>query len=157
MVAALRRMVQLALAGTATFTIANFAFFPNLSAYFQFNRGYPRDQLGLLYMTAGAIGFGTVRIAGRLADRQGSPPITTGGAAAYAAMLVVGLIYSAEAIPVLPLFVGLSVSQGFRFMPMQALSSRIPPDRTSGRASCRRRLRHSASPRRPARWSVHSS
>lgn len=41
-------------------------------------------------------------------------------------MLVIGLIYSVELIPVLPLFVGLSVSQGVRFMPMQALSSRIP-------------------------------
>jgi predicted MFS family arabinose efflux permease len=121
-----RRVVQLAIAGTASFAIANFALFQNLSAYFQFNRGYPIDRFDLLYMIGGAISFATVRIAGRLSDRHGAPPITTGGAAAYAAVLAVGFIYSVDAIPVLPLFVGILVVQGFRSVPMQALSSRIP-------------------------------
>ena len=48
-----RPVVPLALAGTAIGTIAHYTMVPNLSAYVQFNRGYPRDQLGLLYMIGG--------------------------------------------------------------------------------------------------------
>jgi predicted MFS family arabinose efflux permease len=121
-----RRAVQLALAATASGVIANFALIPNLSAYFQLNRNYPRDQLGLLYLAGGAISFATLRSAGWLADRHGAPPITLGGATAYAVVLLCGLIYPVDAIPVLAIFVGFTVAQGFRFVPMQALSSRIP-------------------------------
>jgi predicted MFS family arabinose efflux permease len=121
-----RRVVQLALTATATGVIANFALIPNLSAYFQLNRGYPRDELGLLYLAGGAISFATMRSAGWLADRHGAPAITLGGATAYAVVLLCGLIYPIEAIPVLAIFVGFTVAQGFRFVPMQALSSRIP-------------------------------
>jgi predicted MFS family arabinose efflux permease len=121
-----RPVVQLALAGTATGVIANFALMPNISAYLQFNRGYPRDRLDLLFMIAGAISFGTMRIAGRLADRHGAPPVTVGGATAYATVLVVGFIYPVDVIPVLAIYVGFTVSQGFRFVPMHALSSRVP-------------------------------
>jgi len=124
-----RPVVQLALACTAAGVIANFALMPNISAYLQFNRGYPRDELSLLYMIGGAISFGTMRLAGRLADRHGVPPVTAGGAIAYATVLVVGFIYPVDAIPVLAIFVSFMVSQGFRFVPMQALFSRIPESR----------------------------
>jgi predicted MFS family arabinose efflux permease len=121
-----RRVVQLALCGTAAGVIANFALMPNLSAYFQLNRGYPRDELGLLYLAGGAISFGTMRIAGKLTDRHGAPPVTLGGATANAIVLLCGFIYVIDAIPVLVIFVGFTVSQGFRFVPMHALLSRVP-------------------------------
>jgi predicted MFS family arabinose efflux permease len=121
-----RPVVQLALACTAAGVIANFALLPNISAYFQFNRGYPRAELSLLYIVGGAITFGTMRLAGRLADRHGAPPVTLGGATANAVVLVLGFIYPIDVIPVLVIYVGWSVSQGFRFVPMQALFSRIP-------------------------------
>jgi predicted MFS family arabinose efflux permease len=126
-------VVQFALAGTGVGVIANFALIPNISAYLQFNRGYPRDELGLLYMVGGSIGFGTMRIAGWLTDRHGAPPVTFGGAAAYAAVLLLGFIYPVDAIPVLAIFVGFMVSQGFRFVPMQSLFSRIPELRERAR------------------------
>jgi predicted MFS family arabinose efflux permease len=121
-----RPVVLLALSGTAVGVIANFALVPNISAFLQFNRGYPRDELGLLYMIGGAISFGTLRIAGRLTDRLGAPPVTVVGAAAYSSVLLLGFIYPVDAIPVLVIFAGFMVSQGFRFVPMQALSSRVP-------------------------------
>jgi predicted MFS family arabinose efflux permease len=127
-----RPVVQFALAGTAAGVIANFALIPNISAFLQFNRGYPRDELGLLYAIAGAIVFGTMRIAGRLADRHGAH-ITFVGATWYAIVLIVGFIYPVDAIPVLAIFVGFTVSGGFRFLPMHALSSRIPAPRERGR------------------------
>jgi predicted MFS family arabinose efflux permease len=121
-----RPVVRLSLAGTATAVIANFALIPNLSAYFQFNRGYPRAQLGLLYLVGGAVSFATMRIAGWLADRYGSPAVAAGGSAAFICILMVGFIHPVAWLPVLPIFVGFMVSGSFRFVPMQALSSRVP-------------------------------
>jgi predicted MFS family arabinose efflux permease len=123
----LRRPVAwLALTGTAIGMVAHYALVPNLSTYVQFNRGYPRDQLGLLYMIGGAFVFGTTRLAGWLADRYSASPVVAFGATLYAAVLIVGFIYPVDAIPVLVVFVGLMISSGFRFIPMQVLSLRIP-------------------------------
>lgn len=121
-----RPMVQLALAGPAIAALANAALYPNIWAYFQFNRGYPRDQLGLLYLVGGTITFVTVRIAGRLADRRGSPSVTAGGAAAYATVLVCGFICPVGVFPVLAIYVAYAISQGFRMLPLDVLSSRVP-------------------------------
>ncbi len=121
-----RPVVQLALAGPAIVAMANAALYPNIWAYFQFNRGYPRDKLSLLYLVGGTITFFTARIAGRLTDRYGSRPVTTGGATAYAAVLVCGFIYAVDVIPVLAIYVAYAISQGFRTLPLSVLSSRVP-------------------------------
>ena len=86
------------------------------SAYFQFNRGYPRDQLGLLYMIGGVAVFGNTRLAGWLTDRRGAAPVIASGSTLYAAVLIFGFIYPVDAIPVLTVFVGLTISAGFRFV-----------------------------------------
>jgi predicted MFS family arabinose efflux permease len=124
-----RPVAQLSLTGTAVSVIANFALIPNLSAYFQFNRGYPRDRLGLLYMIGGAISFGTTRLAGWLTDRHGAPAVTACGSLAFITVLLVGFIYPVSSLPVLAIFVGFMVTQSFRFVPMQALTSRVPEPR----------------------------
>jgi predicted MFS family arabinose efflux permease len=121
-----RPLVRLSLTASAIGTMAHYMLVPNLSAYVQFNRGYPRDRLGLIYMIGGAFVFGTARLAGWLGDRYGAPPIALFGTALYAAVLIVGFIHPMEAIPVLVVFVGLMISASFRFIPMQALASRIP-------------------------------
>jgi predicted MFS family arabinose efflux permease len=121
-----RPVVWLALTGTAVGYVAHYALVPNFSAYFQFNRGYPRDQLGLLYMIGGAIMFGNARLAGWLADRHGAAPVAALGTALYAAVLIAGFIYPVDAIPVLVVFVGLTISASLRFVPMRALLLRIP-------------------------------
>ena len=141
-----RPVVLLALAGTATGVIGNFALIPNLSAYLQFNLGYPRDQLGILYMIGGAVSFGTLRLAGWLTDRYGPPAVATGGAIGFSAILVAGFIYPPAWLPVLPLFVAFMISGGFRFVPMQALSSRVPEPRERARfMSAQSAVQHLAS------------
>jgi predicted MFS family arabinose efflux permease len=121
-----RPVVQLALAATIMAVIGNFALIPNLAAYFQFNRGYPRELLGMLYLVGGALSFGTMRLAGWLSDRQGVPSVTTGGSLFFIAVLVLGFIHPVAWFPVLPVFVFYMVSGSFRFVPWQALSSRVP-------------------------------
>jgi predicted MFS family arabinose efflux permease len=128
-----RPVARLALITVAIGAMAHYTLVPNLSAYVQFNRGYPRDQLGLLYMTGGAFVFGTTRLAGWLADRYGAPPVMAFGATLYAAVLIFGFIYPVEAIPVRVVFVGFMISSSFRFIPMLALISRVPAPHERGR------------------------
>jgi len=120
-----RPVVWLGLGGMAIGMVAHFALVPNLPAYFQLNRGYPRDQLGLLYMIAGAVGLGTAWFGGLLTDRYGAARIVAFGATLYAAVLIVGFIYPVDAVPVVLIFVGLMISS-FRFVPMEVLLLRIP-------------------------------
>lgn len=121
-----RPVARLALIGAAIGAIAHYMLVPNLSAYMQFNRGYPRDRLGLLYMIGGAFVFGAARLAGWLADRHGASRVTMFGATLYAAVMIFGFIYPVDAIPVVVVFVGFMISASFRFVPMMTLLSHIP-------------------------------
>jgi predicted MFS family arabinose efflux permease len=107
-------------------TIAHYTLVPNISAYLQFNRGYPRDRLGLIYMIGGGFVFGTIRIAGWLTDRYAAPSIALFGTMLYATVLIVGIIYPVDEIPVIVVFIGFMISSSFRFVPMRALMSRVP-------------------------------
>jgi len=121
-----RPAVALALAGTAVFMLAQFALVPNIAAYWQFNLGYPRERLGLLFVVGGLVSFLTMRVAGRLADRAGAAVTIAGGTALYIAVLFAAFIFPARPPPALALFVGFMAASSFRMVPMQALSSRVP-------------------------------
>jgi predicted MFS family arabinose efflux permease len=128
-----RPVVWIALACAAIGAMAHYTLVPNLSAFVQFNRGYPRDQLGLIYMIGGALVFGTMRLAGWLGDHYGAPPVMMFGTLLYAAVLICGFIYPMDAVPVLVVFVGFMISSSFRFIPLHALVSRIPGPHERGR------------------------
>ena len=127
-----RPVVRLALTGMAIGMMAHYLLVPNLSAFVQFNRGYPRDRLGLIYLIGGGFVFGTIRLAGWLADRYSAPPVVAFGTTLYASVLIVGFIWPVDAIPVLVVFVAFMISSSLRFVPMHALMSRVP--RASERA-----------------------
>jgi len=119
-------LVLLSLSATFVAMAGNFALIPNLSAYFQFNRGYPRDGLGLLYLVGGAVSFLTLRLAGKLADKVGPARTAAFGSGLFVTILVLGFIRPAPWLPIMALFVSFMVTGSFRFVPMQALSSRVP-------------------------------
>jgi predicted MFS family arabinose efflux permease len=121
-----RPAVLLALATTATTMIAVFVIVPNLSAYLQFNLGYPRERLGLLYLVGGACGFVTTRWAGRLTDRFGAPMVALGGTALFVAVLYAGFLPEQPLLAPLPLFVGYMVTGTFRNIAFNASTSRVP-------------------------------
>jgi len=121
-----RSVVRLGLTCMAIGTIAHYTLVPNISAYVQFNRGYPRDRLGLIYMIGGGFVFGTIRIAGWLTDRYAAPSLALFGTMLYATVLIFGFIYPVDAIPMVVIFVGFMISSSFRFVPMRALMSRVP-------------------------------
>jgi predicted MFS family arabinose efflux permease len=121
-----RPLILLALTITALAMVAQFAIVPNLSAYFQENRGYPRAQLGLLYLIGGAVSFVTVRLAGRITDRVGPARTAALGTALFVFVLIVGFAQPIAGLPVLAIFVAFMVTSSSRFVPMSALSSRVP-------------------------------
>jgi predicted MFS family arabinose efflux permease len=121
-----RPLVLLSLTGSACLMFGNFALIPNLSAYFQYNRGYPRAELGLLYLTGGTISFLTMRLAGRAADRFGATSTTAVGTAAFVLTLFLGFIRPLPWLPVLALFVAFMVTNSFRFVAVQSLGTRVP-------------------------------
>jgi predicted MFS family arabinose efflux permease len=127
LLAILRRpVVTLSLLATSFTMVGHFALIPNLSAYFQFNRGYPRADLAWLYLAGGLVSFATLRLAGRLSDRLGPARAGTVGSVFYVTTLLLGFVYPLSTVPVLAVFVSFMVTGSFRMVPMQALSSRVP-------------------------------
>ncbi len=116
----------LALLATAALMTAQFAVVPNIPAYWQFNLGYPRQRLGLLFVAGGVVSFATMRIAGRLADRAGAALTAAAATVLYVAVLFAAFVFPAREPPALTLFVGFMVASSFRMVPMQSLSSRVP-------------------------------
>jgi predicted MFS family arabinose efflux permease len=121
-----RPTVLMSLAATAAVMVGNFVLIPNLAAYWQFNFGYPRERLGLLYLVGGLLSFVTMPLAGRLCDRFGATGLATAGTLIYVAILFPSFIYPAYWIPVLLLFCAVMGSASFRMIPMQALGTRVP-------------------------------
>ncbi len=121
-----RPTVLLMLSCTVVIMMGNFAMIPNLSTYWQLNRGYPREHLGLLYLVGGIVTFGTMLLSGRLNDRVGAFRVASIGTLLFVGVLVFGFVHPIVEVPVLPLFVSFMAFGTFRIVPMQALATRVP-------------------------------
>jgi predicted MFS family arabinose efflux permease len=119
-----RPVVALSLLGTATAMLAQFSLVPNIAAYWQFNLGFPRERLGLLFVAGGLVSLVTMRAAGRLADRAGAALTAAGGTAVFIAVLFAAFIFPVRAAAAL--FVAFMAASTFRMVPMQALTSQVP-------------------------------
>lgn len=121
-----RPTALLALLATGVVMTAQFALVPNIPAYWQFNLGYPRERLGLLFIVGGAVSFAVMRAAGWLADRAGAAITVAVATVAFVAVLLAAFVFPAPGTSALALFVGFMATSSFRMVPMQALSSRVP-------------------------------
>ncbi|HEX5661173.1 MAG TPA: MFS transporter [Polyangiales bacterium] len=131
--AMLRPSVLLSLCAVGFAMTGTFLLVPNISGFVQLNLGYPREKIGLLYLCGGAVSFLTVRIAGRLTDRYGPLPVATGAVTAFLVVIYLAFVNPTGVIPVVPLYAAFMVVSTFRFVPMQALSSRVPNMRERAR------------------------
>jgi predicted MFS family arabinose efflux permease len=118
--------VLLALGGMAVAMAGSFSIISNLSAFVQFNLGYPRERLGLLYMAGGCVSFFSMRLAGLCVDRFGSARVVVAGTALV--VLVIGLAFLPDRplLPVVLMFVGFMLANSTRLVAFNSLTSRVP-------------------------------
>jgi len=118
--------VALSLCATLSVMLATFSVIPNLSAYIQHNRGYPRENLGALYLVGGAVSYVAMRAAGMYIDKFGATFLATIGSVFFVAALAAGFVYEWSALPVMVMFVTLMTSMALRNVSLNTISSRVP-------------------------------
>ncbi|HLL54200.1 MAG TPA: MFS transporter, partial [Myxococcaceae bacterium] len=121
-----RRLVLLSYLMTTLVMMGGFIIIPNISAYVQFNLGYPREHMGMLYGVAGVVSFFAMRLVGFLVDRFGSFRIGTLGSAMMMVVLYFGFVRYIPGFPVVGLFISFMLSNSFRMVPYNTLTSKVP-------------------------------
>lgn len=125
---------------------SGFIVIPNISAYVQFNLGYPRARLGLLYLYGGIVSFFATQIAGRLVDRFGSFRVGTVGTTLLILTLAAGFVRVPPLVPVAVLFMAFMLAMSFRNVSYNTLTTKVP--RSAERArfmSIQSAVQHAAS------------
>lgn len=121
-----RPAALLTLAATAASMASAFAVIPNIAAWLQFNLGYPRERLGLLYMAGGAVAFFSLRLAGRAVDRFGAARVAALGTVVFLGVLALGFGWPPAGVPILPLFVAFMIGNSTRNVSVSSLATRVP-------------------------------
>jgi predicted MFS family arabinose efflux permease len=119
-------VVLLSWAMTASVMLATFSIVPNLSSYFLFNLDYPRTSLSSLYLIGGTLSFFASRLVGLLVDRYGSFRVGTAGTLWFVGVLYTSFVSPVRALPVMAIFLGFMLSNSFRGVPHNTLTSKVP-------------------------------
>jgi predicted MFS family arabinose efflux permease len=140
------RATQLALFATAVMMAGLFAIVPHISPYFQYNLGYPRERLGLLYLVGGAVSFVAMQLGGYLVDRIGSVGVAAVGSLLLGIDLLFGFIDPLSFVPALAVFAGMMLGSSIRAVAVSALATRVPPPHERARfLSVQSSVQHGAS------------
>jgi predicted MFS family arabinose efflux permease len=125
-----RHQLGLGVMFVAVFSI--FLLIPQLSGYWQFNLGFPREHLSLLYMAGGVTAFLLSGVSGKLVDSKGPMYAMVIFASGLIAITFFAFTL-ALAIPVVIIFVSYMGFAAARAVPSQMLSSMVPaPDQRAG-------------------------
>jgi predicted MFS family arabinose efflux permease len=106
--------------------LSTFSVIPNLSAYIQHNRGYPREHLGALYLVGGSVSYVAMRLAGAYIDKFGATLLASVGTVFFVALLAAQFVYEWSALPVMVMFVTLMTAMALRNVSLNTTSSRVP-------------------------------
>ncbi len=140
-----RPEAALSLCAVGLSMVTIFTIVPNLSAYLQFNAGWPRERLSLLYLVGGLASLALMSVAGRATDRFGATPVVSLSALLITAVLAVGIVPGKPMIPTLLFFVGFMGATSIRGVSVSALVSRVPPpDERAGYQSAQSAVQHLA-------------
>jgi predicted MFS family arabinose efflux permease len=125
--------VLLSLTATAVTMGGAFAVIANLSAFLQYNLGYPRERLEILYMAGGLASFFSMRVAGWFVDRRGSVPVAVVGTLMILIVISLGFVFEKPLIPVVSIFMLFMIGNSTRVVALNALTTRVPPPAERGR------------------------
>jgi predicted MFS family arabinose efflux permease len=128
-----RKTTLIAYSATSLMLMGSFLLVPNVSAYVQFNLGYPRDQLAWLYALGGGCAFFSQRLVGKLVDRVGSARVGFGLAIILCAIDFALYVDYNPVLPVLILFAAYITVNSARYVATSAAISKVPgPDERAG-------------------------
>lgn len=111
---------------TLSVMLSTFSVIPNLSAYIQHNRGYPRAELGALYLAGGAVSYVAMRAAGLYIDKFGATLLASLGSAMFITVTAAQFVFEWDELPVIAFFVALMTGMALRNVALNTLSSRVP-------------------------------
>ncbi|HTF86882.1 MAG TPA: MFS transporter [Planctomycetota bacterium] len=118
--------VLVSYAATLVLMASNFAIVPILSTYLQFNLGYPRKHLSILYFFGGMFSFVGMRLVGRQVDRHGAAKVAAAVTGVLAVIIFAWFVRYSPAIPVIVLFVGYMLTTSIRGVAYQTVTSKVP-------------------------------
>jgi predicted MFS family arabinose efflux permease len=134
------------LVGTAITMLGVFTVVPNISAFLQHNLGYPRQDLGLLYLVGGLTTFVSMRRIGILVDQLGATRIILIGTLLFVTTLFFGFIRPVAVTLIIFVFPMLMLSGSLRGVSMNTLVSRVPrPSQRARFMSANSAVQHTAS------------
>lgn len=112
--------------------IGMFLLVPNIATHFQFNLGFPREYLSLLYCLGGVSSFIATRIAGKIIDRYGLVVVMISASLLMLFTLYFGFIAYPSIIPASAIFICMMTASYIRNLSIQTLSSKIPGESERG-------------------------
>jgi predicted MFS family arabinose efflux permease len=121
----------MALAMFSTSKMSSFLIITNISAFYQFNRAFPRNELGLLYLVAGIVSLVAVQLAGRLNDRFGPITLNMVTTVLLCAFIADGFMHW-NLTPLLVIFVMFSALVCMRDVSAAAEGSKLPQPHERG-------------------------
>ncbi len=126
------------------FFMSAFMIIPNIATHVQFNMGFPRGDMGLLYLCGGAVSFFGMIIAGKMTDKYGTTNVTLLSVVLMSILVIAFLVfYKVVQIPVIILFTLFMVFASARNVSGQTLSSKVAkPTERAGFASLQSSVVH---------------
>lgn len=112
---------------------AAFMLIPNFSAYFQFNLGFPRENLGLLYLVGGIASFILMQVSGRMVDRYSATHVGVVATLVLLVTLYGGYYRFPPLFPHFVIFTGFMAAMSIRGVAVGSLASRVPSSATRAR------------------------
>ncbi|WP_036759719.1 MFS transporter [Photobacterium halotolerans] len=125
MIGSMPFLLAMAMMGSSLF--GHFLLVPNLSAYFQFNLGFPRDEISYLYLLGGIMSILAMRYSGRMMDKGSGQTALLGLSAIVAAVVYYGFVSDSSDKWVYLIFMILMASSSARSAVLAAFTSRVPP------------------------------
>lgn len=120
-----RKLVWIALGASSVGMMSSFCLVPNFSTYFQYNMGFPRERLGLLYMIGGATSFAVMRVAGPMVDKLGAVVISAFATIVFVVLLLIQFVFGVP-VPQWMFFVFFMSATSVRNVAMTSATARVP-------------------------------
>lgn len=107
--------------------MSGFILTPNISAFIQYNLGFPRENIAALYLTGGIISLFSMRLAGLGIDKWSGRGTLCIYTIIFLVTIFFGFIHGGLTISFVFIFVAFMVAMTGRNVVMQTLASQVPP------------------------------